>query len=335
MTDYFNASDRLVTIFGGSGFIGRHIVRAFARQGWRVRVAVRRPDLAGFLMPNGTVGQVHAVQANLRYPESIGAAVIGAKIVVNAAGIKSQRGKQTYLTVHEEGSREIARAAKAAGADTLIQISGIGADAASPNPFIASKGRAEQAAREAFPELIVLRPSVVFGPEDDFLNRFAALAQMLWVAPVLSGGKAKLQPVYVGDVALAAVSALNGRAEPGKIYELGGPAVMTLRETMALTQRIVGRHRPMVALPQNLSHAIAGLTELAGAATLGKFPAALTMTRDQVALLDVDNVVSAAAAAEERTLHGLGVAPQGIEAIAPSFLWRFRRAGQYEPSRFA
>ena len=140
MTDYFNPGDRLVTVFGGSGFIGRHIVRAFARRGWRVRVAVRRPDLAGFLIPNGTVGQVHAVQANLRYPESVGAAVIGAKIVVNAAGIKSQRGKQTYLAVHEEGSREIARAAKSAGADTLIQISGIGADAASPNALYREQG---------------------------------------------------------------------------------------------------------------------------------------------------------------------------------------------------
>jgi len=335
MADYLKPSDKLVTIFGGSGFLGRHIVRAFARRGWRVRVAVRRPDLAHFLTPLGGVGQVQAVQANLRYPESVAAAVVGARIVINASGVKAQSGRQSYEAVHTFGSREIAVAAKAAGAETLIQISGIGADAASRNLYIASKGRGDAAAREAFPEAIVLKPSVVFGPEDEFFNRFAELARLLPVLPVFGGGAVKLQPVYVGDIAQAAVSAIDGAAVAGKDYELGGPEVMTLREAMQRTLTIVERRRGLVGLPMGVSKRLAGLTELASSLSLGLFPSALATTKEQVDLLGTDNMVSVQAITEKRTLEGLGVAAQGFEAIAPTYLVRFRKSGQFEPSRFA
>jgi NADH dehydrogenase len=335
MPDYLNPSERLVTVFGGSGFIGRHIVRAFARRGWRVRAAVRRPDLAHFLAPLGGVGQVQAVQANLRYPESVAAAVSGAHIVINASGVKAQHGRQTYEAVHTFGSREIALAAKAAGVKALLQISGIGADPASANRYIASKGRADAAVREAFPEAVIFKPSVVFGPEDEFFNRFAELARILPFLPVFGGGGVKLQPVYVGDIALAAASLIDGVPTPGKDYELGGPEVMTLRDAMQRALAIVERNTPLIGLPMFISRRLAGFTELASSLSLGLFPSALVTTRDQVDLLAIDNKVSAEAIAEKRTLEGLGITAQGFEAIAPSYLVRFRKSGQFEPSRFA
>lgn len=335
MADILDPSEKLVTVFGGSGFVGRYIVRAFARRGWRVRAAVRRPDLAHFLSPIGGVGQVQAVQANVRYPESVAAAVAGARIVVNAAGVKAENGRQSFEAVHSFGSGEIAAAAKAAGVENLIQISGIGADANSPNPYVASKGRAEEAVRSAFPDAIVIRPSVVFGPEDEFFNRFAELSRIMPVLPMFGGGEAKLQPVYSGDVGAAVASVIDGAAEQGKTYEIGGPEVMTVREAMERVLSIVERPRGLVSLPAGISKRVAALTEFASAVTLGKFPAVLTATKDQIDLLSYDSVVSAAAIAEGRTLAGLGIRPQGFEAVAASYLVRFRKTGQFEPSRFA
>ena len=298
-----------------------------------MRVAVRRPDLAGFLQPLGVVGQVQAVQANLRYPDSIKAAIEGANAVVNVAGVKRQSGKQTYDAVHVLGAGEIARAASAAGVGALVHVSGIGADAASSNPYIASKGRGEGATLQGFPDAIVLRPSVVFGPEDEFFNRFAALARFLPVLPLFGGGATKLQPVFAGDVALAAARALEGAAAAARTYELGGPEVMTLREAVERTLRIVDRRRALVGLPFGVSRLVARSTEIASALSLGRFPKALTTTRDQIELLRHDNVVSAAAIAEGRTLRDLGVNPQGVEAIAPAYLYRFRKTGQYASGR--
>jgi NADH dehydrogenase len=335
MAEYPYPGDRLVTVFGGSGFIGRHVVRAFSRAGWRVRAAMRRPDHAGFLQPSGAVGQIHSVQANLRYPDSLAAVIEGAEIVVNAAGIKRQQGRQNYEAVHVFGASEIARAARAGGARALVHVSGIGADARSANGYIASKGRGEEAAREWFPDATVLRPSVVFGPEDDFLNRFAALARAMPALPLFGGGGTKLQPVFVGDVALAATRAIDGVAKPGETYELGGPDVMTLREVVELVLRVVERRRLLIPLPFGPSALMARGTEIASALTLGLFPKALTTTRDQVELLRADNVVSAEAVARGFTLIGLGIAPQGVEALAPAYLTRFRKTGQYAPSRFA
>jgi uncharacterized protein YbjT (DUF2867 family) len=333
MAELQTVRDRIVTVFGGSGFIGRNIVRALAREGWRVRAASRRPDLAGFLRPFGTVGQIEPVQANLRYPDSIAAAMEGSEAVVNAAGIKSQQGRQSYEAVHVFGASEIARAARAQGVATLALVSGIGADASSANPYIASKGRGEAETLSAFPRAIILRPSVVFGPEDEFFNRFAELSRFLPALPLFGGGSTRLQPVFVGDVALAALRAVDGRAKAGEIYELGGPEIMTLREAVEFVLRVVERRRALIGLPFNVSRLVAGSTEIARAATLGLFPAVLTTTRDQIELLREDNVVSNHATAEKRTLPGLDIDPQGVEALAPAYLVRYRKTGQYAPSR--
>ena len=325
-------SKRLVTIFGGSGFIGRYVVRALARRGWRVRVAVRRPDLAGFLQPLGDVGQIHAVQANLRYPASIASALIGADAAINLAGIQRQQGRQNFEAVHVFGAREIARAAAAQGVGILVHGSGIGADANSSSAYIASKGRGEAAVRDAFPNAIILRPSVVFGPEDDFLNRFALLARYMPALPLFGGGAAKMQPAYVGDVGEAAAQAIEGHAKTGATYELGGPEAMTLREIAAFVCHETDRRRALVSVPFGIARLMAGGTELASTLSLGLFPKALTTTRDQVELLRHDNLVSAAAVAEGRTLQGLGIVAQGMEAIAPAYLYRFRKTGQFASS---
>ena len=325
-------SKRLVTVFGGSGFIGRYVVRALARRGWRVRVAVRRPDLAGFLQPLGDVGQIHAVQTNVRYPDSIAAALVGAEAAINLIGVQSQRGAQTFAAVHVSGARDIARASAAQGLGVLVHVSGIGADAESHSPYISSKGQGEAALREAFPAAIILRPSVVFGPEDDFLNRFALLARYLPALPLFGGGETKMQPVYVGDVAEAAALAIEGRAKPGAIYELGGPEAMTLREIVAFVRHATDRHRALVPVPFGLAKLIAGGTEIASMLSLGLFPKALTTTRDQIELLRHDNLVSQSAVEAGRTFQGLGMVAQGVEAIAPAYLHRFRKTGQYASS---
>jgi NADH dehydrogenase len=333
MTQATREANRLATVFGGSGFLGRHIVRALVHQGWRVRVAVRRPDLAAFLQPIGGVGQIQPMQANLRFPESIAAALEGVSAVVNATGVTAESGAQTFKAVHVEGARALAQAASAARVSSYVHISGVGADPNSASPYIASKGHGEIAARDSFPEAVILRPSVVFGPEDDFFNRFGALACHLPILPLLGGGGTRLQPVYVGDVGQAVAAALSGVAKPSVTYELGGPRTMTLREAAELTLREIGRRRVLVGLPLGPSRWLAASTQFASKATFGLFPTLLTTTRDQVDLLASHNVVSAEAEAEGRVLSSLGVAPQAAEAIIPSYLARFRRTGQYEVLR--
>jgi len=335
MTEATTEANRLVTVFGGSGFLGRHIVRALAHKGWRIRVAVRRPDLAAYLTPLGGVGQIQPVQANVRFPDSIAAALEGASAAVNATGVKAESGAQTYTAVHVEGALALARAASSAGVANYVHISGIGANAKSASPFIASKGLGERATRDAFPGAIVMRPSVVFGPEDDFFNRFGALACHLPVLPLLAGGRTRLQPVYVGDLGQAASAALSGLAKAGTTYELGGPRTMTLREAAELALSAIDRRRPLIGVPLGPSRWIAASTALAARATFGLFPKLLTMTSDQVDLLASDNVVSVEAEAEGRVLRALGVEPQAAEAIIPSYLVRFRRTGQYEVQRSA
>ena len=333
MTEATREANRLATVFGGSGFLGRHIVRALVHRGWRIRVAVRRPDLAAFLQPIGGVGQIQPVQANLRFPDSIAAAIEGASAVVNATGVKAESGAQTYASVHVEGAAALAKAASAARVSTYVHISGIGADPNSASPYIASKGLGEKATRDAFPDAVVMRPSVVFGPEDDFFNRFGALACHMLILPLLGGGGTRLQPVYVGDAAEAVTVALSGLAKPGLAYELGGPRTMTLREAAELTLSAIDRRRLLIGLPLGPSRWIAASTEFASKATFGLFPTLLTTTRDQVDLLALDNVVSAEAEAQGRVLRAFGVLPQAAEAIIPSYLARFRRTGQYEVQR--
>jgi NADH dehydrogenase len=313
------SNDRLVTIFGGSGFLGRHVVRALARRGWRIRVAVRRPDLAPHLKPLGGVGQIHAVQANVRFPDSVARATEDADAVVNLVGILYPRGRQKFTAVHAEGAAAVARAAAAAGAK-LIHVSAIGADPDSPSAYARTKAAGESAALSAVPDAVIVRPSILFGPEDDFFNRFAAMAQLSPALPLIGGGRTRFEPVFAGDVAQAIALALEGRARPGLIYELGGPEVKTFRELMELMLREIGRKRLLVPIPFALARVQAFFLEW--------MPKPL-LTRDQVRLLERDNVVSEEAAREGRTLQGLGVTPTALETILPSYLWRFRRTGQF------
>jgi NADH dehydrogenase len=311
--------DTLVTVFGGSGFLGRHVVRALARSGFRVRVGVRRPDLAGDLQPLGRVGQIHAVQANLRYPASVVDAVRDAHVVVNLVGILFERGRQRFDSVQAKGAAHVAAAAAGVGAH-LVHVSAIGADAESSSLYARSKAAGEAAVREAVPGATILRPSVIFGPEDDFFNKFAALARLSPVLPLIGGGATRFQPVYVGDVAAAVAAAVEGRALAATTYELGGPDVRTFRELMQYVLATTGRRRLLLPLPFALARLQAQVLQF-----LPKPP----LTPDQVELLRADNVVSDAAAAERRTLAGLGIAPTAMAAVVPDYLWRFRRAGQF------
>lgn len=333
MADTLVRTGNLVTVFGGSGFVGRHVVKALAQHGWRVRVAARRPDLAFHLQPSGVVGQIHAVQANLRFPDSVARALRGADAVVNLVGLLAQGGKQTFSNLHVEGVKTIAEAARTAGITRFVQMSAIGADTNSSAVYGRTKAEGEAAVLAAVPGAIILRPSVVFGPEDKFFNRFAGMATMMPALPLIGGGTGKLQPVFVGDVAEAVALALDGQAKAGSIYELGGPEVRSFREILEFILKTTGRKRRLVSLPFPAATAMAGVTEKIKALTLGLLPEMLDMTRDQVELLKSDNVVSASAIAEGRTLLGLGIVPESYEAIVPTYLYRFRKTGQYAAQR--
>src|SRR5215212_887220 len=311
-------SPQIVTVFGGSGFIGRAVVAVLARKNFRIRVAVRRPNLAGNVQPFGFPGQIHPVQANLRFPDSVTDAVRGASVVINLVGVLRQKGRQSFTAVHAEGARRVADAAAAAGA-RLIHVSALGAEAA---------------VRAAVPEAVILRPSVVFGPGDGFFNRFGSLARMLPVLP-LAGAETRFQPVYVGDVAEAIARAVAGSVAGGRVSELGGPEVRTLRELVEYVLKITERRRLVLALSPRFAGWQAVLTETLDLLSLGLMPNDFVLTRDQVALLQRDNVVSAEAKAEGRTLEGIGIAPTAIEAIAPAYLTRFRKTGQFDLKREA
>jgi uncharacterized protein YbjT (DUF2867 family) len=314
---------RLATVFGGSGFVGRYAVRALAREEWRVRAAVRRPDLAGHLQPMGAVGQIHAVQANVRYADSVRRAVQGAHTVVNLVGILFKSGAQTFHAVHVEGARTAARAAREAGARTLVHVSAIGADSRSRGRYGRTKAAAEAAVLAEFPGAVILRPSLVFGAEDQLFNRFAAMARVSPFLPLIGGGKTLLQPVYVGDVGDAIAAACDGRAKSGAIYELGGPEVITFRELLDRTLQWSGRRRLYLRLAF-------GLAKLVALATTPLPNRLRPLTVDQVRMLQAPNVVSEAAFKERRTLAGLGIAnPRAMAAIVPEYLERFQPHGQF------
>lgn len=312
--------DTLVTVYGGSGFLGRHLIRALARRHYRIRVAVRRPDLAFHLQPLGRVGQINPVQANLRNAASVEAAAQGADVVVNLVGILFERGRQGFGAVHTEGAANVARAAKARGA-RLVHVSAIGADENSTSAYARSKAAAERLIREIVPEATIMRPSIMFGPEDNFFNLFASLARMSPMLPLIGGGHTRFQPVFVGDVAQAIARAVDGEARPGTTYELGGPEIRTFREILEYILKTTERRRLLVPLP----FLVAKLQ-----ASLMQFMPTPLLTPDQVELLRTDNVVSQEAMTQQRTLQGLGIAtPEPIEAIVPSYLWRFRKTGQF------
>ncbi len=313
--------ETLVTVFGGSGFLGRNVVRALAKREYRIRVAVRRPELAGHLQPLGRVGQIHAVQANLRYPASVEAAMRDSHAAINLVGILAEGGAQTFDAVQARGAGTVARAAAVVGAD-MVHISAIGADENSLSSYGRSKAAGEKAVLAAVPSATILRPSVVFGPEDQFTNRFASLARISPALPLIGGGVNRMQPVYVGDVARAVADAVDGKTKPGATYELGGPEVLTMREIMEIILVITGRQRMLISLPFGLAKLQAMFLQFA--------PGALKLTPDQVALLRSDNVVSDGAKAAGLTLEGLGITPNSLEAIAPQYLWRFRANGQFQ-----
>jgi uncharacterized protein YbjT (DUF2867 family) len=312
--------ETLVTVFGGSGFLGRNVVRALAKREYRIRVAVRRPELAGHLQPLGRVGQIHAVQANLRYPASVEAAMRDSQVAINLVGTLAESGAQTFDAVQAKGAETVAKAA-AAGA-RMVHVSAIGADENSPSGYGRSKASGEKAVLAAVPSATILRPSVVFGPEDQFTNRFAALARISPFLPLIGGGVTRMQPVYVGDVATAVANAVDGKTASGATYELGGPEVLTMREIMEVILAITGRKRMLISLPWGLAKMQAMFLQFA--------PGMLKLTPDQVMMLQSDNVVSDAAKSAGLTLAGLGITPESMQAIAPQYLWRFRAAGQFQ-----
>ena len=307
----------LVTIFGGSGFIGAQTVRALAKQGYRIRVAVRQPGRGYRLRMLGDVGQIEVVQANLRDAESVKRALAGAQGCVNLVGVLRESGRQGFLSLHEMGAKTVAQAAKAAGATVFVQMSALGADANSEAKYARTKAAGEAAVREVFPGAVIIRPSVVFGPEDNLFNRFAQLASLAPVLP-LPGADTKMQPVFVGDVAAAIAKAVADPALAGATLELGGPTVMTLREIVELACREIGRNRKIIGLPWGLAGLMGKAGDLAG--PLGP------ITSDQVAMLKTDNVAG---------LHGqpglasLGIVPTPVEAVVPGYLYRYRKGGQY------
>lgn len=312
-------SSKLVTIFGGSGFVGTQVVQLLARQGYRMRVAVRRPDLAGHVRLLGAVGQVQPIQANVRNAESVRRAVAQADMVINLAGIGSEWGQQNFLAVNAQGAGAVAEAAKAAGVPHLVHVSALGASSQSASAYSRSKARGEAAVLAAFPEAAILRPSIVFGKGDSFFNLIGFVARTFPVVPVI--GKARFQPAYVGDVAEAIVAAGTGAVAGGRIYELGGPEIETYKDLAQRVLSLSGRTNPLLPLAPGLARLIAW--------PMGLLPNPL-LTGDQVTRLGEDNVVSPAAIAENRTFAAFGIVPTAMDAILPSYLWRFRRNGQFD-----
>ncbi|MDX8431929.1 complex I NDUFA9 subunit family protein [Mesorhizobium abyssinicae] len=311
---------KLVVVFGGSGFVGRHVVRALAKRGYRIRVACRRPDLAGHLQPLGNVGQIQPVQANVRVRWSIDRAVQDADHVVNLVAILHESGRQKFGAVHEFGARAVAEAARSVGAG-LTHISALGADLNSASVYARTKALGEKAVLETISDAVIFRPSINFGPEDSFFNRFANMARYSPVLPLLGGGQTKFQPVYVGDVAEAIARSVDGKVEGGRVYELGGPQVLTFKQCMEELLTVIDRRRILAPVPWWVANLQASI--------LGLLPNPL-LTKDQVLQLREHNIVSDQAARESRTLAGLAIQPQSIGTILPSYLWRFRAAGQFQ-----
>jgi uncharacterized protein YbjT (DUF2867 family) len=320
-------SETLITVFGGSGFLGRHVVRALARRQYRIRVAVRRPDLCGHLQPLGRVGQIHAVQANIRHRPSVASAVAGSDVVINLVGILFESGRQRFDLVQAIGAEGVALAAAGHGA-RMIHISAIGADENAGSAYARAKRQGEKLVLAATPGATIFRPSILFGPNDDFFNRFAGIARMSPVLPLIGGGHTRFQPVFAGDVAEAIAAAVDGVTAPGAIYELGGPDVFKFKELMEFILATIERRRLLVPVP----FAVARLQAL-GFEILSKLPlpflAKPLLTRDQVESLRRDNVVSDDACRDGLTLEGLGIMPHPVGEIVPTYLWRFRTAGQF------
>lgn len=321
-----SSAPRIATVFGGSGFVGRYIVRRLAQQGWRVRVAVRRPNEALFVRTYGSVGQVEPILANIRDKASTRAAIAGADVVVNCVGILVETGRQQFDTVHVEGAGRIARIAAQEGVSRLVHLSALGADPESDSDYARSKARGEEAVRAAFPDAVILRPSVVFGPEDRFFNRFGLMAMLSPVIPLVGAGT-RFQPVYVDDVAAAAVMGAEGSAAPG-VYELGGSETRSFRELVEMMLHMIRRRRLVISWPFWIARINAWFFDMAQAISLGLFTNNI-LTRDQVRQLRHDNIVSG----KFPGLVELGIEPTVMEGILESYLYVYRPHGQYEAIR--
>jgi uncharacterized protein YbjT (DUF2867 family) len=319
-------ADKLITVIGGSGFLGRHLVRSLAQRGYRVRVACRRPDLAGHVTTQGAPGQIVPVQANIRFPASVAAACEGAYAVINLCAVLYNSGAQNFDALHVFGADAVAKSAKAAKAQMLIQVSAIGADLNSRSAYSRTKAHGEAKAVGAFPGAMIVRPSIIFGPEDNFFNQFAAMARFAPALPLIGGGHTVFQPVFVGDVAEAIATLIDRGEANGKIYELGGPEKISFKNILKYILATIQRKRLLVPLPF-------GVASLLGAVA-GLLPKPF-LTVDQVESLKVDNVVSGDAENQGRTLQGLGITPHSIESIVPAYLYRFRKAGQFSAPNVA
>ena len=316
--------DRIVTVFGGSGFLGRHVVRALAQRGFGVRVAVRRPERAGFLQPLGNVGQIAAMQANLRDPDSVARVIAGSDAVVNLVGILYETRRQSFAAVHRDGARTIAEATARAGIASMVQISAIGADKTSPSGYARSKAEGEEAVLAACPEAVIIRPSLLIGPEDDFFNKFAEMAKLSPFLPLVGGGETRFQPAFVGDVAEVIARGVDGGLKPGTVYELGGPEAKSFKQLLEMMMQETRARRLLMPVPFWAANIMGAIFE--------KLPKPV-LTRDQVKLLQKDNVVSKEAKQEGRIFEGLGMAPLAVEAVITNYLWSYRATGQYEANR--
>lgn len=318
-------AEKIVVVFGGSGFLGRHVVRELASRGWRIRAAVRRPASANFLKPLGRVGQIEIAQANIRYRPSIAEALEGANAVVNLVGILSKEGSQTFDSVQSAGARNIAEMSARAGIETLVHVSAIGADPHSDSDYARTKAQGEQAFREYASGTTILRPSIIFGPQDDFFNRFASMAQTAPALPLIGGGKTRFQPIYVDDVAECVAKALDDPQKyGGQTYELGGPEVKTFKELMQLMLKIIGRRRVLLPVPFPVAGMMGSIGDAVSMLPFVKAP----ITADQVKLLKQDNVVGRTGE-DVGTIADFDITPETLEAILPTYLVRFRKQGQF------
>jgi len=306
---------RQITVFGGSGFLGRYVVRGLAKKGWRIKVATRRPNRAFFLRPMGQVGQIGFVKCDVADADQIAHALAGSQAAVNLAGILFQRG-HSFQDVHVDGPEAIAKGAARLGLGAFVHVSAIGADAESDARYAATKGEGEKRVREASPHAIIMRPSLLFGPEDQFFNRFAEMARFLPALPLIGGGRTKFQPVFVGDAAAAIVTALDDPHAQGRTYELGGPTIYSFKQLMEIMLTVIERERILVPLPFGIAFLKSIFLQL--------MPKPL-LTPDQVRMLKHDNVVSPTA----HTLKELGITPTTVEAEIPTYLWRYRAKGEF------
>jgi uncharacterized protein YbjT (DUF2867 family) len=319
---------RLITVFGASGFLGRYVVRDLARAGYRIRAAVRHTNMAHILKPMGVVGQIQIMQTNVRVPATIDRALEGAWGAINLVGILNQTGAQNFTALHAHAPGLIANAAKKAGVEALLHVSALGADADSDSDYFRTKAVGEQAVRAAFPEATIFRPSLVFGPEDEFFNKFASLARFSPVLPLFGGGTTRFQPIFAGDIGMAARVVMDDPAHWGKTFELGGPSAHTFRELMEEMLKAVERKRVLLPLPWSAAKLLATASMF-----VPSFIAKPPITFDQIRQLQVDNVVTGAPGIG--TLADLGISPRAMEVELPTYLWRFRKSGQFEVSGLA